>query len=130
MARYYLRDSTPVETWSEIPVEDLQRYVADTKLEDNGVAITTVFTGFNVGTDDDPKIFETLIHGGYHDGERLTYFTEQEALKGHDRIVSKASETLPNDVKKLGDMIASIGETNAYKLAQGLIEKGNITFNE
>lgn len=130
MPRYYLRDSTPVETWSEIPVADLQNYVADTKLEDNEVSVTTVFTGFNVGTDDEPKIFETLVHGGYHDGERSTYFTEEEALKGHDIMVSKASEKLPDEVRKLGDMIASIGETNAYKLAQGLIEKGKITFNE
>ena len=129
MPRYYLRNNTPVETWAEIPVEDLSKPVADTFIS-NEVNVSTVFTGYNLGTDDEPKIFETLVHGGYYDGTRSTYFNEAEALKGHEYWVEKASVELPEGVNRLADIILEIGETNAYKLAQQLIEKGIIKLDE
>lgn len=125
MARYYNRKGEEVETWEATQTEG----ILDSLLEDTpilGVTVTTVFTGFNVGTDDDPKIFETLIHGGFHDGQRETYFLESDAVLGHKKWVQIASESLPSDVQTLGDMIADSGETNPYKVAKKLLETKGI----
>lgn len=125
MSRYYKRDGTSVEAWSEIPTEDLGVHVGDTMLN-NTITVTTVFTGFNLGSDSEPKIFETLVHGGYYDGSRELYFKESEAFKGHDKWVDIVSRPLPEDVDFLGNLISEAEDTNAYKIAEHLINSGKI----
>ena len=119
MPRYYLKDGTPVETWSEIPENDLTTNIAEDNV--NGSNIVTVFTGFNMGSDENPKIFETSIHGGYHDGYRTLYFTEDEAKTGHELCVAMVSQPIPTDVQNLAEVILESHETNPYKIAEFLI---------
>lgn len=125
MGRYYKRDGTAVETWSEIPVEDLGFHVGDTML-DNTVTVTTVFTGFNLGSDNEPKIFETLVHGGYYDGSRELYFKESDATEGHNKWVKVVSMPLSEEVMLLGNLVSEVESMNPYKIAEHLINSGKI----
>lgn len=125
MGRYYNRKGEEVETWEAAQNGGLLENILEDKAEE-GVTVTTVFTGFNLGTDDAPKIFETIIHGGFYDGYSETYFHEEDAISGHKRLLSKASEPLPERVKALGDIIASTQETNPYRIAYKLIEREQV----
>lgn len=125
MGRYYNRNSQEVETWNEIPDASLLKPIYE-NIINGDITVATVFLGFNVGTDDEPRIFETAVYGGYYDGERETYFEESAASKGHAKWVATASEPLPKAVEELGDMIADTQETNPYKIAQRLLETERI----
>ena len=129
MGRYYKHDGEEVETWSEIPESSLLKPLCE-NIINGDVTIATVFLGFNVGTDDEPKIFETAVYGGYYDGERETYFKEADAVKGHGKWVAKASEPLPKAVESLGDMILHAGTTNPYKIAQALLETEKVQLKD
>lgn len=126
MARYFLKNGSPVESWSEIPPEDLNTNVDESII--NNSVVTTVFTGFNLGTEDDPKIFETTIQGGYYDGCSERYFTEEAALKGHALWVKKISEPVDPNVELLANIILNSSSTNPYRIAEYIISKVSIKF--
>lgn len=90
-AHFYDRHGVPVDTGD--PVADtitwgqLRDDLAYMRLRLDHVGdvdITTVWHGINVRLGaDPPHIFETMIFGGPHDLQRMTYVTETEALDGH-----------------------------------------------
>jgi hypothetical protein len=51
------------------------------------VVVSTVWLGINASHDDRPRIFETLVFGGIHDGFMSRYATRLEAEKGHEDVV-------------------------------------------
>jgi len=54
------------------------------QFETRDYKISTVFLGINHSiSSENPLIFETMIFGGYHDGECVRYKTWQEAVDGH-----------------------------------------------
>lgn len=122
MARYYKRDGTPVETWAEIELNDSNKEVLTDTV--GSVIVSTGFLGINAGTDDKPLIFETTVTGGLLDGETRRYFDETEALKGHRKMLVEASKPLSNEVKQLGDILASLGVLTPFKIARELVNLG------
>ena len=66
--------------------------------EKNNISVSTVFLGFCFedivgligyvgGIGNGPKLWETLITGGLHDGKRVKYDSQENAEEGHNRIV-------------------------------------------
>lgn len=72
-----------------------QRKIKRTEVGDS--VISTIFLGLdhNYG-DGAPLLFETMIFGGPHDGEMDRYSTYEEAIIGHNNMVSIASTQLPH----------------------------------
>jgi hypothetical protein len=55
--------------------------------------VSTVWLGLNHNFGDGtPLIFETMVFGGPHDQFQDRYHTEQEALEGHQRVVTALKE--------------------------------------
>lgn len=93
MNLYYTRDLQPVKSFIEAFNED--KKVAKTNLG-NGIRVSTVFLCINhnfsgVG---DPILFETMVFGGPLDEETERYCTEDEALKGHERMVQRVRKEM------------------------------------
>lgn len=128
MGRYYRRNGEEVQSWSEIPVAEMQDKVGDTSI--GSVNVATVFTGYNLGSDDKPKIFETIVHGGMYDKSREVYSSEKSALKGHEKWVKLASAPVSKDIELLGNAISEAGDLNSYRVAKYLIENGIVEVNE
>lgn len=128
MGRYYRRDGSAVETWAEIPIDELQNKIGDTNI--GSINVATIFTGYNLGSEDKPKIFETIVHGGMYDKSREVYSSEKAALKGHKKWVNLSSVDVPEDIAILGNAISSAGDLNAYRIAKYLIENGIVKVNE
>ena len=58
-----------------------------------GVTVSTVFLGLNHNFGDGPPLlWETMIFGGPHDDYQERYATRTEALEGHKRAITLASE--------------------------------------
>lgn len=127
MGRYFKRDSSPVEVWSDIPEKDFENPVAETEV--NSVKIVTVFTGINLGTEEEPKIFETTIEGGMYDKTIETYYHESEALAGHAKWVDLASQHVDSQIVILGEAIKSMNGLNPYMVAKRLIEDNIVKVN-
>lgn len=59
-------------------------------------AVSTIFNGFDVGalyTDLPPRIWESMVWGGRHDGLMEKYASREEALAGHRRLLALLQET-------------------------------------
>jgi len=97
---YYNRDGTKIgESLNEMTQGDREkiieinnRKVKETTLKD-GKWVSTVFLGIDHGFGEGkPLIFETMVFpkkGDYGDLYYERYSTEEEAIKGHDKIVKK-----------------------------------------
>lgn len=107
MPLYYIlknREAIPcdVMTWTET-IESQNRDVAKTDIgmpqwkiwigkwlkikKFEPVWVSTVFLGLNQNWGSDPPLlFETMVFGGEHDGERKRYSTWEEAEQGHKKI--------------------------------------------
>ena len=66
------------------------------------VQVSTVFLGIaditwcmGFGPEEPPPMFETLVQGGVHDGERERYHTKVEAQVGHARWLTRVLATTP-----------------------------------
>ena len=63
------------------------RNVAKTDLP--GVNISTIFLGINRQWGRGPPIlYETMVFGGQHDEYTERYHTREDALEGHERVVT------------------------------------------
>jgi len=102
---YYKRDGTPhpnIMEWAKEfkAIED--RRVAKDILSD-GKMVSTVFLGLNHNYGEGlPLIFETMVFASESDGEDLDmnrYSTEEEALKGHKKMVKKWTDKLKEQAK-------------------------------
>lgn len=61
----------------------------------NNILVSTVFLNFGASYNDDvPKLFETMIFEGVHDGYQLRYKTYEEALLGHENAVKLVNDSL------------------------------------
>ena len=93
MRGYILNGREPVsvdfETWAKW-YGTADRHVADTQLGD--VRISTVFLGLDHSFGGrHPLLFETMVFGGYLDGEQDRYTTWAEADAGHTRMVQRVA---------------------------------------
>ncbi len=72
--------------------KELGRRLLATQLHDDSahlMLISTVFTAFDMSdANETPICFETLIFGGRLNGSRWRYATFEQAVNGHERIVS------------------------------------------
>jgi hypothetical protein len=118
--KYFHRDGSPAETYSEVSDEVDEGLIAKDVI--NNVIIETSFTGFNVGTFVEPKIFTTSILGGLYAGD-YDYATEEEAVMGHNDFVQKISVPLPVEVEQLAKEIRELATTNEYRIAEYVINK-------
>lgn len=89
--RYILKDGVPIPesdllTWAKWLESEDNRRVAYTEIGD--ARISTVFLGvdhaFGGGA---PVLFETMVFGGSLDEHMQRYYTLEEAMIGHERIV-------------------------------------------
>lgn len=79
--------SYDAEVWAEA-FESQDRRVAVTHIG-AGVKVSTVFLGIDHRFGDGPPIlFETMVFGGPLDGTEQRYATWEEAVVGHQRVVS------------------------------------------
>ena len=87
--RYLDRKGNPItiEEWSTA-YEDVEgRTIGDDTLE--GQHVSTIWRGLDRQAGEGPPlIFETMIFGGPHNDHCERYSTEQDALAGHQRIVT------------------------------------------
>lgn len=116
--KYFHRDGSPAETYEEISSEVDKGEVASTVID--GVSVRTYFTGFNVGTFVEPKIFTTSISSGLHMGD-YDYATEAEAVVGHEDWVNKVSIPIPDNVVQLAKEIRELATNNEYKIADYIL---------
>jgi len=72
--------------------KELGRRLLATQLQDDSahlMLISTVFTAFDMSdANETPICFETLIFGGRLNGSRWRYATFEQAVNGHERVVS------------------------------------------
>ncbi|MEH2331546.1 hypothetical protein [Nostoc sp.] len=59
------------------------------------ISVSTVFLGINIGTAEQPKIFESLVAGGSCDREKRFYSTWDEAVQGHYDLIIQSIATTP-----------------------------------
>ncbi|MEH1796418.1 MAG: hypothetical protein V7L17_27845 [Nostoc sp.] len=98
MAPYYKLDGhTPIpvdfEEWAT------WRTTANTQvifsIFQSNISVSTVFTGINIGTIKEPKIFESLVMGGSCDGQKRFYSNWDEAISGHYHLLLESIATTP-----------------------------------
>lgn len=62
----------------------------------NDETVSTVFLAidhnYDYSSNPKPILFETMIFGGYRDGDQERYSSWDEALEGHNRIVNEIIE--------------------------------------
>lgn len=96
--RYYkLEEHTPIavdfEEWAA------WRTTANTQVIlsviHSSISVSTVFTGINIGTVEQLKIFESLVTGGSCDREKRFYSTWDEAVQGHYDLIIQSIATTP-----------------------------------
>lgn len=112
--KYFHRDGSPAETFTEIRDEIDNGELAEDNID--GINVRTYFSGYNVGTFVEPKIFITSVTSGMYSGE-YEYATEAEAFAGHARLVELVKTPIPENVVKLAQAIRELGTTNEYKIA-------------
>ncbi|WP_375515026.1 hypothetical protein [uncultured Nostoc sp.] len=101
MTHYYkLDEHTPVAVDFEEWV--VWRITANTQVilsvVHDCISVSTIFLGINLGTAEQPKIFESLVVGGSCDREKRLYSTWDEAVQGHyDLIVQSIATTPPTN---------------------------------
>ena len=88
---YFDRDGQPLTTeeWVAKWASMDYRRVGFRKVRN--VEVSTVWLGINYNWDPEgpPMLFETMVFGGDHDGEQWRYFTEKEAIAGHELVCKK-----------------------------------------
>lgn len=119
-ARYFHRDGSPAETYTDILEEVSNGLIADDTV--NGILVATVYLGINCGTWDDIKIFSTTISSGMFQGEYY-YPNETAALEGHKKWVEEVSIPIPEKVQELADFIIQLGSNNPYIIAKNILER-------
>lgn len=89
MSRYYDRQGNPISMmeWCKKFEDNGYKRVSFDKLEN--CYVSTVWLGVDHNfLGGNPLIFETLVFGGPLDGEMYRYHTEEEAIKGHEEMVT------------------------------------------
>lgn len=119
-ARYFHRDGSPAESYTEIADEVSTGLLAEDTV--NGITISTTFFGINCGTWDNLQIFSTIIDSGMFLGEYY-YGTEKEALLGHKEWVAKVSVPVAIEVQELADFIISLQTNNPYLIAKNILDR-------
>ncbi|MDM9582323.1 hypothetical protein [Nostoc sp. GT001] len=59
------------------------------------ISVSTIFLGINLGTNEKPQIFESLVTGGSCNGEKRLYSTWDEAISGHFDLIIQSIATTP-----------------------------------
>lgn len=61
------------------------------------IEVSTVWLGLDhrYSQNGPPLIFETMIFGGDQDGETARYSTQEDAIRGHNEIVSELLAKMP-----------------------------------
>jgi hypothetical protein len=90
MVRYYDRQGEPIDIkqWASLFTPSYQHVAKDNEVE--GYTVSTVWLGLDHNWHGDKiHIFETMLFGkGERDQECHRYSTEEEALAGHQAIVT------------------------------------------
>lgn len=90
--KYILKDGVPVPepdllTWAKWFENDDNRRVAFTKI--GNVDVSTIFLGIDHAFfGGKPVLFETMVFGGEMDQRQERYYILEEAMIGHERVVS------------------------------------------
>lgn len=66
------------------------------------VEVSTVFIGLNFALSkrEPPRMFESRIFGGPHDGEKRRYDTREQALAGHAELVAMIRKPVPRPTER------------------------------
>jgi hypothetical protein len=101
--RYFDRTGRPIRwsVWGKLGENEAYRRVAETRVD--SVRVSTIWLGINhrFGSPGSPLIFETMVFGGQQIEEnQWRYSTEEEALEGHQTVVSVLAAS-PPDVQSL-----------------------------
>lgn len=98
------------EEWIALIGDEMKRRVGYTRVpQTNGgmVIVSTVWLGISSALETPPRIFETLVFGGTHDGFMARYATRSEALRGHENTVvlvgGKREESCPTQKPLFSD---------------------------
>jgi hypothetical protein len=76
----------------------------------NGTCVSTVFSGVDYLSP--PRLWETVIFGGAHDGYQYRYTSREDALAGHERALAFASgDDLPPKAQEAAGRLARLGGT-------------------
>jgi hypothetical protein len=95
--KYLLNDDHSVRPTDDLlewarAFETMNRLVAEAE-PIAGIRVSTVFLGLDHSFGDGPpRLFETMIFGGEHDGDQWRYSTWAEAEAGHARAVALVGE--------------------------------------
>lgn len=90
MLEYTLRDGTTTTDtvrWATLYENHDYRSVKRTAVSDD-VTVSTIWQGIPSFGDDDPNVYETMILGGPYSNTFLRWWTEEEAVAGHDALVA------------------------------------------
>ena len=109
MIRYYDRQGNPITdtlTWAKMFEDMSYKRIAETTLPD-GKWVSTVWLGLNHNYDAGPPlIFESMVFSSkdeMRELDREQYSTEEEAKKGHRKLVEKwSTRTVKPKRKKKG----------------------------
>lgn len=75
--------------------------------EIDGVRISTIFLGLDHGWSDEPDhqpvLWETMVFGGYYDDYQERYTSHQDAIEGHQKMLSKIRSVSQTDSPVLDD---------------------------
>ena len=120
MSLYYDKQGNPItmEEWARLSSDMEYRRVAETT--GCGKWVSTVWLGLNHSHGGGPPlIFETMVFDVDKDGEinwseidADRYSTEEEALKGHERLCSGHAYILDRIVKKLGEHNEAVDDSD------------------
>lgn len=86
-------------TWA-LWMESADRRVAQDLDEGDGdkrIWVSTVFLGLNpapLGVGGTPRLWETMVFGGLLDGTQQRYTSKADALRGHQAICQRVTETI------------------------------------
>jgi hypothetical protein len=105
MTDYFDRDGDPMPIPDDWWRRDRDgRRVARTVVGD--AVVSTVWLGLNHNPGGVPLIFETMIFGGPWAGEMTRYHTEEDALRGHLRVLHRLRAGMPpfDHIPDLGEV--------------------------
>lgn len=92
---WILEGKTPVRvrllTWAKWMQEDHSKKILKKTIILCG-QVSTIFLGIDHSflPDSEPILFESMVFGGVHDGKICRYSTWDEAMFGHDKLVSES----------------------------------------
>lgn len=94
--------------WAEFMSEGIRRYVAHDEVGPgtDPIRVSTVFLGVaHPLFGEPPKLWETMVWGGTHDGHQVRYASHADALAGHEEVANMVEETYNKEWREWFDSL-------------------------